>query len=72
MKKTIIIIALALVSFGFVSDQPKTLKAELTLQEWQVVLGVIEQSNAPHTQVKAVQELLIKQLKGQVQEEKKP
>lgn len=71
MKKTIIIIALALIGFGFISDQPKKLKAELTLQEWQVVLGVIEQSNAPHTQVKAVQELLIKQLSAQVDTVKK-
>lgn len=71
MKKTIIIIALALISFGFVSDQPKKLKAELTLQEWQVVLSVIEQSNAPHTQVKAVQELLVKQLSAQVDTVKK-
>lgn len=71
MKKTLIIIALAAISFGFVQDQPKKLKAELTLQEWEVVLGVIEQSNAPHSQVKAVQELLIKQLKDQVKPEEK-
>lgn len=70
MKKTLIILALALISFGFVQDQKK-LKAELTLQEWQVVLGVIEQSNAPHTQVKAVQELLINQLQGQIDTVKK-
>ena len=71
MKKTLFIIALAVISFSFVQDEPKKLKAELTLQEWQVVLGVIEQSNAPHSQVKAVQELLIKQLQGQVDTVKK-
>jgi len=71
MKKTLIIIALAAISYSFVQDEPKKLKAELTLQEWQVVLNVIEQSNAPHSQVKAIQELLIKQLQGQVDTVKK-
>lgn len=68
MKKALAIIALAIICLGFVQDQPK-LKAELTIQEWEVVLQIIKQSNAPHNQVKAVQELLIKQLQSQIKQD---
>jgi hypothetical protein len=32
--------------------QPEKLKVELTVQEWEAVLAVIEQSTSPHIQVK--------------------
>jgi hypothetical protein len=46
------------------------LKVELTVQEWEAVLSVIEQSNSPHVQVKAVSAELVKQLQPQIKDEK--
>ena len=56
-------------------EEPKTeeiqkLKVELTVQEWEAVLSVIEQSNSPHIQVKAVSAELVKQLQPQIKDEK--
>ena len=36
------------------------LKVELTVQEWEAILAVIEQSTSPHIQVKAVSAELVK------------
>ena len=50
MKQLTIILALiTLTSFTQTKAPVKTLKAELKPEEWQLVLDVIEQSNAPHT-----------------------
>lgn len=65
MKKSFILIAVVILLTSFVSDETK-LKVELSQQEWGAVLQVIDQSNAPHAQVKAVQEIIIKQLQSQV------
>lgn len=65
MKKLLIIPILCLLSFT--SDEPKKLNIELTEQEWFLVMQVIDQSNAHHVQVKAVQEALSKQLIPQVE-----
>ena len=46
------------------------LKVELTVQEWEAVLSVIEQSTSPHIQVKAVAAELIKQLQPQIKDDK--
>ena len=46
------------------------LKVELTVQEWEAVLAVIEQSTSPHIQVKSVAAELIKQLQPQVNDVK--
>lgn len=51
-----------------VDSKPK-LKVELELQEWEAVLAVIESSNSPHVQVKAVSNELVKQLQPQVSTE---
>jgi hypothetical protein len=48
------------------------LKVELTLQEWEAVLAVIEQSTSPHIQVKSVAAELIKQLQPQIKQDDKP
>jgi hypothetical protein len=48
------------------------LKVELTVQEWEAVLAVIEQSTSPHIQVKSVAAELIKQLQPQVPKDDKP
>ena len=54
--------------------QPQTeqqkLKVELTVQEWEAVLAVIEQSTSPHIQVKSVAAELIKQLQPQIKDDK--
>jgi len=50
--------------------QPEKLKVELTLQEWEAVLAVIEQSTSPHIQVKSVAAELIKQLQPQIKDDK--
>jgi hypothetical protein len=46
------------------------LKVELTVQEWEAVLAVIEQSTSPHIQVKSVAAELVKQLQPQIKDDK--
>jgi hypothetical protein len=46
------------------------LKVELSVQEWEAVLAVIEQSSSPHIQVKAVAAELVKQLQPQIKDDK--
>ena len=46
------------------------LKVELSVQEWEAILAVIEQSTSPHIQVKAVAAELIKQLQPQIKDDK--
>ena len=46
------------------------LKVELTVQEWEAILAVIEQSTSPHIQVKAVSAELLKQLQPQIKDDK--
>ena len=46
------------------------LKVELSVQEWEAILAVIEQSTSPHIQVKAVSSELVKQLQPQIKDDK--
>ena len=48
------------------SVEQEKLKVELTLQEWDTVLAVIDQSTSAHIQVKSVSSELVKQLQGQI------
>ena len=67
-----IILSLAIIFFiSFKTGEEKRYAVSLTLPEWQAVLNVIDQSNAPHSQVKAVQELLIPILNKQIDTTKK-
>lgn len=50
--------------------QEEKLTVKLTVQEWEAVLAVIEQSTSPHIQVKSVAAELIKQLQPQVNDVK--
>ena len=50
-------------------EAPK-LTVKLTVQEWEAVLAVIEQSTSPHIQVKSVAAELVKQLQPQVKDDK--
>lgn len=66
MKKPLLL--LAFIAILFISAQvDKKVSVSLTVEQWQGVLNVIEQSNAPHTDVKAVQKAII----GQIQEQLK-
>ena len=53
-----------------VESEIQKLKVELTVQEWEAVLAVIEQSTSPHIQVKAVAAELVKQLQPQIKDDK--
>lgn len=53
-----------------VQPEVQKLKVELTVQEWEAVLAVIEQSTSPHIQVKSVAAELVKQLQPQVNDVK--
>ncbi len=53
-----------------VQPEVQKLKVELTIQEWEAVLAVIEQSTSPHIQVKSVAAELIKQLQPQIKDDK--
>ena len=53
-----------------VQTEVQKLKVELTLQEWEAVLAVIEQSTSPHIQVKSVAAELVKQLQPQIKDDK--
>jgi hypothetical protein len=54
-----------------VQSEVQNLTVRLTLQEWEAVLSVIEQSTSPHIQVKSVAGELVKQLQPQVKEDAK-
>jgi hypothetical protein len=53
-----------------VQTEAVKLKVELSVQEWEAILAVIEQSSSPHIQVKAVAAELIKQLQPQIKDDK--
>ena len=53
-----------------VQEEVQKLKVELTVQEWEAVLAVIEQSTSPHIQVKSVAAELVKQLQPQIKDDK--
>ena len=51
-------------------QEVQKLTVKLTVQEWEAVLAVIEQSTSPHIQVKSVAAELVKQLQPQVNDVK--
>jgi hypothetical protein len=50
-------------------QEVEKLKVELTVQEWEAVLAVVDQSTAAHIQVKSVSAELVKQLQPQIKAE---
>jgi hypothetical protein len=50
-------------------QEVEKLKVELTVQEWEAVLAVVDQSTAAHIQVKSVSAELVKQLQPQIKTE---
>jgi hypothetical protein len=52
------------------TPEVEKLTVKLTVQEWEAVLAVIEQSTSPHIQVKSVAAELIKQLQPQIKDDK--
>jgi len=53
-----------------VQTEIQKLKVELSVQEWEAVLAVIEQSTSSHIQVKSVAAELVKQLQPQIKDDK--
>jgi len=53
-----------------VQTEVEKLTVNLTVQEWEAVLSVVEQSTSPHIQVKAVAAELVKQLQPQLKDDK--
>ena len=53
-----------------VESEIQKLKVELSVQEWEAILAVIEQSTSPHIQVKSVAAELVKQLQPQIKDDK--
>jgi len=49
-----------------VIQEVEKLKVELTVQEWEAVLSVVDNSTSAHIQVKSVSAELIKQLQAQL------
>jgi hypothetical protein len=62
MRKLIIILFVLFSSF----NTEKKYTVELTIQQWKDVVEVIDQSNANHQKVKAVQSWIIPQLNSQL------
>ena len=54
-----------------VQPEVQKLSVILSVDEWNAVLSVIEQSTSPHIQVKSVAAELVKQLQPQVKEDAK-
>lgn len=52
-------------------QEVQKLSVQLTLQEWEAVLAIIEQSTSAYIQVKSVTTELIKQLQPQVKTDDK-
>jgi hypothetical protein len=52
-------------------SEAEKLKVELTVQEWEAVLAVVDQSTAAHIQVKSVSAELVKQLQPQIKQDDK-
>lgn len=69
MKKNLsillILIVIAISALMLSAQDPNKLTVTLTADQWNGTLQVIEQSQAPHVQVAAVQALIIPQLQEQ-------
>jgi hypothetical protein len=69
MKKNIsiglIIAAILITLFSISAQDPNKMTVTLTVDQWNGTLQVIEQSQAAHVQVSAVQALIIPQLQEQ-------
>lgn len=52
-----------------VVQETEKLKVELTVQEWEAVLAVVDNSTSAHIQVKSVSAELVNQLQGQLPKE---
>jgi len=53
-------------------QEVEKLKVELTVQEWEAVLAVVDNSTSAHIQVKSVSAELVKQLQAQLPKVEEP
>lgn len=68
MKKPLLLLAFIAILFMSATED-KTLSVKGSIQQWNGVLQIIEQSNAPHLEVQATKEFIIKQLQGQIKQD---
>lgn len=67
MKKLIaLLFIVSLCSFG--TQQEKKLKVELSVQQWQAILNQLDESQAPHTEIKVTTGWIISQLQEQIKD----
>jgi hypothetical protein len=70
MRKLAIILGLAFIATtGF--KEEKKLKVELTVQQWQAILSQLDNSSAPHNEVKVTSGWIVEQLQAQLDTTKK-
>lgn len=68
MKKLLAVLAVILL-FSFQTE--KKYKVELSIEQWQQVINVIDESNASNLQVKAVKSWIIQPLQEQLKDSSK-
>jgi hypothetical protein len=66
MKKIMSILMVALFLISFKGAEVKTAKVEGTIQDWDAVIQVMDQSNAPHQSVEAAKNFIIIQVNAQL------
>lgn len=64
MKKLLLLSTIFL--FSFKTNEEKTATVKLTASQWSLIYQVIEQSNAPHQQVKLVEQWILEQVQKQL------
>lgn len=72
MKKIMSFLIAALFLFSFKGEETKTAKVEGTIQDWNAVIQVMDQSNAPHQSVEAAKNFIISQVNAQLADTTKP
>jgi hypothetical protein len=65
MKKTLILL-LVIACASFVPQPEKKLKVELSAQQWQAIINQLDNSSAPHNEVKITTGWLVEQLRPQL------
>lgn len=72
MNRIALVISVAVLLFcAFSFKAEKKIKVELTLQQWQIIVGQLDQSAAPHTEIKITTGWIVEQVKPQLDTLKK-
>lgn len=62
----LLIISTITLAFNEAQQPPKVVVVQGTVQDWNQVLNVIDQSAAPHNDVKAVEQWILNQINAQI------